>query len=250
MIDWTQWPSDFQESALHPELSTLGLQDLKQMRELEHDYLDQSHIICNIPRIELDNLQEFLQIYKDSSVEALRQEPSFDEPWSKEHHPMPVNSWNSALWNSLDLYVDTNLPKGFGQETMSSRYLDLRNQFPRFYQQVFDLYPFKQIWFVKFLLNRQSIPGHQDTDWQFNCPTSFRSIIWDTNPQPTFWIERNGLKHYVDLPNNTNTFAYNNGTYRHGADWLGHLKIIMVVRGIPDAGRMRKIFEQSSLDHI
>ena len=59
-------------------------------------------------------------------------------------------------------------------------------------------------------------------------------IIDNAQPQlnKTYFLEKtpDADKIYVDLPEDSNTFVYNNGVYLHGAD-IANFKIIMLIWG-------------------
>lgn len=226
-----------------------SLNELHNFKALSDSFGVCPFFYCDLPKMLPDDLPKFLDIFTKHSARGFRTAPCFEEPWSKESHPFASNSsWHNPLWQVLDMYLDDDLPQGFGHEIIASNYKDLSKEFPYFYQQIFEYFPFKKIWFIKFLQNNREILPHRDTDWNFNLPTSFRSMIYDENVEPTFYLRSfgNWQEKYVDLPCTVNTFAYNNGNFLHGARYHQRPKILMVVRGYLDFEKYRVILENSA----
>lgn len=222
--------------------------ELDKFDELSSYYYQYPFFYCDLPQILPEDLEKFIQIFNANSANGLRTAPCFEEPWENKKHPLGLkSSWHDPLWKVLDIYLDPDLPSGFGHEIIASNYKNLELDFPKFYQQIFDLLPFKKIWFVKFLQNNKEILPHRDTDWNFNLPTSFRSMIYDENLRPTFYLKSldDDEEKYVDLPTHVNTFAYNNGSYLHGAKYHKKTKILMVVRGYLDFAKYKHLLEKS-----
>jgi len=88
-------------------------------------------------------------------------------------------------------------------------------------------------------------------------PTEIRIMLDDQNPKETFWLTPASKhqpqtnipeedKHYVKLPIDTNTFAWNNEDFLHGADFNPqYRKIIVVVKGWIDVNRLEPLLDES-----
>lgn len=222
--------------------------ELSKFNDLSLQYNQYPFFYCDLPKIIPNDIEKFLKIFNSYSAAGIRTAPCWEEPWPKENHPLgSKSSWYDPFWKVLDIYIDSELPLGFGHELIQSNYKNLIQEFPDFYQEIFDLLPFKKIWLVKFLQNNREILPHRDTDWNFNLPTSFRSMIYDENKNPSFYLTdlEHSSKKFVDLPKHVNTFAYNNGNFLHGAEYHGKSKILMVVRGYLDFEKYKNLLEKS-----
>jgi hypothetical protein len=95
-------------------------------------------------------------------------------------------------------------------------------------------------------------------DGVMHFPTEIRLMLDDQNPAETFWLSSSKKykpndktipladKHYVKLPNDTNTFAWNNEDYLHGADYdPQYRKILVVIKGWVDTARLETLLDAS-----
>lgn len=229
-----------------PEVSWLDQPTHYELIDLERQYSDIPWLPAAIPKILPDNLEQFLEFFNQNSIAGLRQLESYDEPSLNKNDL--TSSYHSPYWKTLEIYRSESAAKWFGTDTIANRTVDAQHLFPKFYQQIFEYLPYKEIFFIRFWSNVRAVGLHKDQDWTYNLPLSFRSMIYDTNPEATFYVSKTKgyeQRHYVSLPNDTNTFAFNNGAFWHGADYHAHDKILMVVSGIPDVARFKNLLTES-----
>lgn len=129
---------------------------------------------------------------------------------------------------------------------------DYSNDFPILKKKLEEHLPFTIVR-ILFQSNLKEIPLHQDgnplTD-HLSYATSFRTLIYDENDRETFYINHSGMKptdrFYMQLPEGTNSFVYNNPKVRHAADYFSKRKILMhfVVKDF-DEDRWFKLLESS-----
>jgi len=234
----------------HPEAVWMDTPTRRGMIELVRKYKDIPYLSISCPKIVPDDLEQFVDFYYKHAGDGLRLRPSYDEPWNKDDHPQgQSSSWHNPLWKSLEIYKNPKADDWFGTNTIDTISVDGAKLFPKLQQQIFDVMPFNELFFIRFWSNQMPIGLHKDQDWTFNIPMSFRAIIHDENTQPTFYLSKSREhveKIYVDLPNDTNTFAFNNGsTFWHGADFFGPHKILLVVSGIPDVDKLDNLLSTS-----
>jgi hypothetical protein len=81
------------------------------------------------------------------------------------------------------------------------------------------------------------------------APVAIRSLIYDTNPSPTFKLRFNetGEQRHVPYTKERNTFAFNNLKFAHGADYHPeYYKILMKSFGrVKDQGLLLKQIQES-----
>jgi len=219
--------------------------------DLERKYGDIPWIPLAIPKILPNNLDHFIRYFNENAKAGVRKTHSYDEPDNDPNNKS--SSWNNPYWKTLELYRGPSSEKWFGTNTIENYNVDARNIFPELYEQIFDLLPYKELFFVRFWSNIRPVGLHRDQDWTYNLPLSCRSIISDSNIDPTFYLSKTKGsledRQYVKLPADTNTFAFNNGAFWHGADYAGYNKILMVVSGIPDVDKFEKILSNSTVKY-
>jgi hypothetical protein len=220
---------------------------IQRMQELSNDYKNIKWLPLDIPKIELDNQQEFFEIWNSQSVDIVRQRTDVAEPWSKEDHPLGTeSSWNKAQFKGLTLWRHPMVPSTLNPFS-SKKYDGEIKQFDGIVEQVFEYYPMHTV--VEIFLWESIIPigPHRDESSYWQCPTEFRTMLYDENDQPTLYVVdvEHGDKHYIDLPESTNSFCWSNGKQIHGSDFFNKRKVILCVSGIQHSTKSRDLFERS-----
>lgn len=95
-------------------------------------------------------------------------------------------------------------------------YLNYKEIFPNVVEDLEAAFPWAEIVFCRLWMSNQPIPWHRDHSTE---PGALRAMIYNENKKPTFkvWHPRAGTN-YVDLPEESNSFIYNNSTCMHGSD--------------------------------
>lgn len=213
---------------------------------LERQYGDIPWLPLSLPKLIPDNLEHFENFFNENSINGIRKSRSFDEPYAD--FKDKESSWNNPYWKTLEIYRSKRADEWLGTKTIDHKTVNIEKIFPNFYQQIFDLLPYKEIFFVRFWSNIREVGLHQDQDWNYNLPLSIRSFIVDNNTEPTFYLssyQQNDNLYYINMPNDTNSFAFNNGRFYHGANYHNRSKILMVVSGILDIDKYSELLEKS-----
>jgi hypothetical protein len=94
--------------------------------------------------------------------------------------------------------------------------------------------------------NVQYVPSHQDK-LLYDTRLDFRFRFVIAQDKKSFFIDYNNKKRYIDVPNSTNTFCFNNKPCSHGASFdPNNFKILGVVRGkINDEQKLSDLLENS-----
>lgn len=173
----------------------------------------------DLPKIEPDSWEMFWKIWEADSRMYVRLKP--DAAGNNTQHP----GWNGLIWN----FEIPGKKPGTMWDVSAKNY---KLVFPKWYEQLQSL-PFK-LHRIQMLSNYQAIIPHRDgqiyTDHlPFAC--DLRTMLVDENTTPSFWVSTTRQepidKFYVKLPNDTNTFVFNNPKTFHGADYHGKRKIIL-----------------------
>lgn len=210
-----------------------------------------------LPKFELDSADDFWSTWNAESESVSRQH--VDRGALGRHTP----DADLVQWDGLALYEDLSLLGKAAWLTKVSP--DLARTQPKFLQSIFEKLPFVKIRSVRMWSANKTIPAHYDgnmpasLDGHMKFPAEIRIMIDDKNPSETFWlcssvkyspgsnttVEDND-KYYVKLPQDTNTFAWNNETYLHGADFNPpYRKILAVVKGWIDTNKLEALLDQS-----
>jgi hypothetical protein len=224
---------------------------ITSMQHLSQDYKNIKWIPMDIPRFEIGNRQTFLEMWDKESIEITRLRTDVAEPWNKEDHPLGENSsWNRAWFKGLTLWQHP----AFENQLLlwkNKKYAGEFKIFADIVEQVFAYYPmhtFKEIYIWESIT---PIGPHRDESSFWQCPTEFRSMLYDENDQPTLYVidVENSDKRYIDLPKSSNSFCWSNGTHLHGSDFFNKRKILLCVSGIQHSVKSRDLFERSILKY-
>lgn len=108
---------------------------------------------------------------------------------------------------------------------------DYSKVFPILHQRLLESFPF-EIQAIMFQSSIKPIRLHTDgnrfTD-HLPYPASVRIMLYDSNDQQTFYFlnQKTHKATYLELPQGTNTFVYNNPKILHGSNYLKKEKILM-----------------------
>ena len=208
-----------------------------------------------LPRFVLDDVNEFWRIW-NSEVTAVARQHIDRGALGKDN---PVMSFTQ--WEGLALYEDSTLLSKAAWNTKISTALATSQH--EFLKSVFKLLPFKRIRSVRLWSANREVRAHYDgnlpasLDGVLRFPTEIRIMLDDQNPTETFWLTPVGQhnpqttvpeedRHYVKLPIDTNTFAWNNEDFLHGADYdPKYRKILVVIKGWVDVERLESLLDAS-----
>jgi hypothetical protein len=95
-------------------------------------------------------------------------------------------------------------------------YLNYMEIFPNVLDDLHAAFPWAEIEMCRLWMSNMPIPWHRDHTREAGA---LRAMIYNENTKPTFKVfHPNGGMHFVDLPEDSNTFIYNNSTCFHGSD--------------------------------
>ena len=229
--------------------------NLAQVPRLVKKYSSIGAVPLALPRFVLDDVNEFWRIW-NSEVAAVARQHIDRGALGKDN---PVMSFTQ--WEGLALYEDSTLLSKAAWNTKISTALATSQH--EFLKSVFKLLPFKRIRSVRLWSANREVRAHYDgnlpasLDGVLRFPTEIRIMLDDQNPTETFWLTPVGQhnpqtpvpeedRHYVKLPIDTNTFAWNNEDFLHGADYdPKYRKILVVIKGWVDVERLESLLDAS-----
>lgn len=232
---------------------------------LNEKYKGIAALALDLPKFELDSPEEFWNIWEAEKERVARQ--TIDRGALGAKNP----SLEHSQWDGLAMYEDLQLLKDAAWKTKVS--LDLARTQSKYMASIFKNLPFVRIRSIRMWSSNCVIPAHYDgnmpsvLDGVMRFPTEIRLMLDDKNPKETFWLcssskykpnPKDGIpmedRYYVTLPEDTNTFAWNNEDYLHGADYdPQYRKILVVIKGWVDVIRLEELIDRSIVkypDHV
>lgn len=218
----------------------------KKLRDLEEQYSDINSMVFDLPKIEFDDWGKFWDI------------------WNKEHiHSGRVKNdiASSSIKTSLEEYqklgpafraltiIDYDPDEKYFQKIWDDKFLDLSKEFPKFYQQLYDLLPYNDLHVVRLWQSTRPIGLHRDGTWELNLPSECRISLYDENPVPVFYVvpeSRPDEKRSISLPGDSNCFGFNNVRCFHYTVKPGVWeKLLLIPWGQPNLNKLERLIENS-----
>ena len=228
-----------------------------EIAAIDHTWTNVPWLPLDIPRIEPDDWDLFWKLWNEKNSDITRGNPKESQYWKG------LCCWlNPSIDHTKFNYSNTVID-------------DWSRHFPKMFAQIRACLPFVSLEKIVLWSNINTVNPHFDPDAViYPFPDSLRIMLWDTNEQGTFYMNKwpartedfnplpvtvrtNGTGYgikpervpvedrmYVNLPPETNTFVFNNGAFLHGAD-LAKPKIIMAVKGRPNIYKWLKALEAS-----
>lgn len=95
-------------------------------------------------------------------------------------------------------------------------FLDYKEIFPNVLDDLHAAMPWAEIEFCRLWMSNQPIPFHRDHTRE---PVALRAMIYNENKKGTFKVFKHSAGvNFVELPEETNVFCYNNATCLHGSE--------------------------------
>jgi hypothetical protein len=171
----------------------------------------------------------------------------WNKVWNKykKFSPKIQSSKNSgsAQWIGFDIYVKDGV-----DATNIIKYKCENINCPELFNSLFDNLDKLPIdlQIVRVLQSISPVGGHHDFSSDSGTD-SIRSILYDNNPKQTWWYEtEKNEKHYLRMPDDTNTWWYNDVKVKHGTDFIrGYGKQLIMYRGAPKDSEMKTLLDNS-----
>lgn len=204
----------------------------------------------DVSRFELDKAK-FLEWWDRESIDILRTAPDVAEPWSKENHPLGLDSnWHKPQFKGCDIYyID---PPNFESHRQIGWRMKLKNDsmFTPLIEQIMDTLPIYQLHAVYIWESVRDVYPHRDNTYYWDIPTEMRIMLFDDNDpitEKTLYVADvdHGDMNYISLPKDTNTFIWSNGSQLHGSDYHGKRKQLIAMNCIYDLNKYEKLIDKS-----
>jgi hypothetical protein len=168
-------------------------------------------------------------------------------------------------WEGLSILGDMGMVGEGKKQMFYQPVINARELLHDYFEKVLEFGPFDALAHVWLWQSTQPIVPHREMDdsYPHNEPRILRSLIYDENPRQTFFIYRHpeqgivppsmmademdpSRRHYIEIPESTSYFSWNNHRCMHGSDHLpGHKKILMAITGRFNPERHRRLMARS-----
>lgn len=203
----------------------------------------------DLPKVQFDDINEFLQFWDTESINIVRKKPDGAEPWNKDVHPLAENSsYYIPRFKGLYFYSHDSQEEFLKRDSVWTERLYQHFIFKKITEQILDTFPFDKISKMYMWESVREIGPHRDETWFYNCPTEFRVMINDENENPTLYVAdiEYGDINYIDINGlDTNSFCWSNGSQLHGSDFVGKRKHLIVINGIISYEKMVSLLDRS-----
>jgi hypothetical protein len=163
------------------------------------------------------------------------------KPIYKVSSDISTDSVGHSNYLSVNIYPHGAPPANVGHWTRNEVcFSEWSQKFSQIYQQIMDCLPIKKLYNINIWSSCNPIIAHRDHIQFIDCPLAFRIMMHDENPKPTLYVEEslpdndnatNLEKHWCQLPEQTNTFVWNNLRVKHGSQHDSKFrKILMLIQ--------------------
>lgn len=169
----------------------------------------------DLPKIEPDNWDVFWDIWDRNA------QPLVKVGRNASTSTAPIGC--KSIWLGFDI-----IKKNFGHTAWEAPFYDISAELPNFFTSIQDL-DFPLMYRARLLMSVRDINAHTDDDkdvWHT------RSFIHYTSDKPQWYFtlpgDPKGPRTYIDMPTDTNWFAYNDKHCWHGTDFDANNKKILL----------------------
>lgn len=209
-----------------------------RFRELEEAYGRYLYLPLDVPRIDLG--PDFPAWFQASAKRI-----------KKINADVAGGTGVPSMFRSVDFRSDETAPTSeIWQLNVREDIIDV---FPTLKEQVMDLLPFARFPAFSIWSSIAGIAPHRDHSPCMDFPSSWRTMLYDTNPEPTLFCvdapcgKPIGNPFHVRPPVTTNTFVWNNMRVKHFSRASGRYTKMLLIYGRPrlDVARLVPLFDRS-----
>lgn len=232
---------------------------LNRIKNLEKKYKDLSWLPLALPKITFDDFDYFEELWQRESIEIRNNN---NDAWIPEFKGLHITANCLLDFNLHDLYLNGKMTKiqvsdekGYSQGRSVvgsySKKLYKHKFFFNMISKIMDLFPVEQISNMLIVEQLREVEVHREQSWYWKCPTEFRIMLHDENINPYFYIANieTGEITYIDLPEDTNSFCWSNGTHVYGIEYHGKKSYQLILNAVWSPEKMDQLLERSILKY-
>lgn len=194
--------------------------------ELERAYGKYLLIPFDVPKILPNDIEKFVDFYDRNAKFAVKMKEDIAEDLLKENRPAgrtPYRSIDSCAETNTMIWAKNYVPEIF-------------IEFPELFEQIHDYFPFLDRGFMWTMWSSaKDIIPHRDMRSMLDMPIRLRIKLYDDNPTESLSLQLAPVDKpiigpwKIDIPEDTNSFAWNNLRTRHESKKIeGHKKILFI----------------------
>jgi hypothetical protein len=227
---------------------------IDKMNFLGERYKNIKWLPLALPKFELGSYEEFKTIWDRECIEIKKSDDPDDIAEFKGLH---ITSNALIDFNIHDLYVDGRMSKqqvstetGYrqGREVVGAytKKLYKHKFFFNIVSEIMFKMPISKLSNILIIETLRDVKPHREQSWVWQCPTEFRINIYD-DQQPKVYVSdiETGETLYIDLPDDTNSFCWSNGTQVYGIDYYNKPSFQIVVNAVLDTEKLKTLLDSS-----
>lgn len=230
---------------------------IELFKELGAKYQHIDWLPLDIPRIELSDVQHFKDLWYTNSAEITKQDDIKNSVEWRGLHIHCMGTLDFAMHDAYDIRGKLKYKLSDLDETLTpqqrpilgptSRKLFKHKFFNNIISQVMEYYPIYTLSNIMILEPIADVSLHREQSWPWKCPTEFRTMLHDENTVPTIHLTDIETEKtvYIDLPKDTNSMCWSNGTKMYGVDYHGAPAFQLVVNAIWDSQKVSQLLDRS-----
>lgn len=194
--------------------------------ELERTYGKYVYLPFDVPKIKLNDIEKYISWFYANACHAEKVLTDFS------HGKLPAS-------DNTYLTVDSSVWRTVWSKNPKPEVFEL---FPELFEQIHEYMPWvgEKDFRWSMWSSRENIPEHRDWTSFMDLPMSMRIKLYDTNPTETLslqcdppMVEHTNEFIPIPMPDDTNTFGWNNLRTRHKSVYNGEgqQKILFIWRG-------------------
>lgn len=229
---------------------------LKKIKLLEEKYQSIFWLPLDLPKIEINDWEKFLEIWEREKIAIIKKD---DTNFIQEFYGLHIGVNPVIDFYCHDIYDvngATNVKlisdiSGFTQGRESIGVYTKKLYKDKFFNSLISTimarFPIAIINSISIFEVMNDVIPHREETWAWKCPTEFRISLYDENTNPTLYVtDIESLEtRYIDLPEDTNSFCWSNGTKLYGIDYHGKKNFQLVVNAIWNPLKLDNLLSKS-----
>jgi len=247
--------ASFIQASWSPEIP-ISESYLTKIRVLEEKYKSIFWLPLDIPKIQISDWKRFLEIWEREKIPIVKKnDPDFIQEFYGMHiasNPL-IDFYCHDLYDSKGKMIENQISEknGFTQGRDNIGLYTKKLYKDRFFNSlvsnIMSTFPISVINTISIFEVMNDVVPHREETWYWKCPTEFRINLYDENENPVFYVTdiESGETRYIELPQDTNSFCWSNGTKLYGIDYHGKKNFQIVVNAIWDTTKLDNLLSTS-----